>query len=147
MWFKAPTKEDDEFVSGSDDTSFRLDDLKGMNITSAIAERGHEYYIENRVRYICLNGTQGYAIVEGNESYIIEFEYRSGEISHLICDCPCSCNCKHEFAAMLQLRETLEIIEKQYAEEFERTSYFAAISKGTLFAFAVDGKETGSFTL
>ena len=45
MWFKAPAKEDDEYVSGSDDTSFRLDDLKGMNITSAIADRGHEYYI------------------------------------------------------------------------------------------------------
>lgn len=147
MWFKAPTKEDDEFVSGSDDTSFRLDDLKGMNITSAIAERGHEYYIENRVRYICLDGTQGYAIVEGNESYAIEFEYHNGEISHLICDCPCSYNCKHEFAAMLQLRETLELIDKHYAEEFERTGYFAAINKGTLFAFAVDGKETGSFTL
>ena len=48
---------------------------------------------------------------------------------------------------MLQLRETLEIIDKYYAEEFERTGYFAAINKGTLFAFAVDGKETGSFTL
>ena len=52
-----------------------------------------------------------------------------------------------EFAAMLQLRETLEIIDKHYAEEFERTGYVAAINKGTLFAFAVDGKETGSFTL
>ena len=147
MWFKAPTKEDEEYVSSNDDTSFRLDDLKGMNITSTIADRSHEYYIENRVRYVCLNGTQGYAIVEGNESYIIEFEYRNGEISHLICDCPCSYNCKHEFATMLQLRETLEIINKHYCEEFERTGYFAAINKGTLFAFAVDGKETGSFML
>ena len=25
--------------------------------------------------------------------------------------------------------------------------YFAAINKGTLFAFAIDGKDTGSFTL
>ena len=31
-WFRAPAKEEDEFVSGSDDTSFRLDDLSGMNI-------------------------------------------------------------------------------------------------------------------
>lgn len=52
-----------------------------------------------------------------------------------------------EFAAMLLLRETLKIIEKHYAEEFERAGYVAAINKGTLFAFAVDGKETGSFTL
>ena len=147
MWFKAPAKENDEFVSGNDDTAFRLDNLKGMNINGTIAERGHEYYIENRVRYISLNGSQGYAIVEGNESYAIEFEYHNGEISHLICDCPCSYNCKHEFAAMLQLRETLEIIDKHYAEEFERTGYFAAITKGTLFAFAVDGKEKGGFTL
>lgn len=49
-WFKAPAKEGDEFVSGSDDTTFRLDDLKGMNAGAAIAERGHEYYIENNVR-------------------------------------------------------------------------------------------------
>ncbi len=35
-WFKAPAKEDDEFVSGSDDTSFRLDDLKGMNVSAAV---------------------------------------------------------------------------------------------------------------
>ncbi|MBE6921478.1 MAG: hypothetical protein E7468_07985 [Ruminococcaceae bacterium] len=34
-----------------------------------------------------------------------------------------------EFAAMLQLRETLKIIEKHYAEEFERTGYVAAINK------------------
>lgn len=147
MWFKAPSKEDDEYVSGSDDTTFRLDDLKSMKVSEAVAERGHNYYIENRVRYICLNGTRGYAIVEGSEGYIVEFEYQEGEISNLICDCFCSYTCKHEFAAMLQLRETLDLIEKNYAEELSCTGYFAAINKGTLFAFAVDGKETGSFIL
>lgn len=55
-WFKAPAKEDDELVSGSDDTSFRLNDLTGMNISAAIAERGHEYYIENKVRYTSIDG-------------------------------------------------------------------------------------------
>ena len=147
MWFKAPAKEDDEFVSSTDGFSFRLDDLKGMNVTAAIAERGHDYYMENKVRYLCLDGAKGLAIVEGSESYMVEFEYRNGEISHLICECPCSYTCKHEFAAMHQLIETLEIIEKHYSEEYERTGYFAAISKGTLFAFAIDGKETGSFEL
>lgn len=146
-WFKAPAKDDDEFVSGNDDTTFRLYDLKGMNVSAAIAERGHDYYIENKVRYISIDGAKGYAIVEGSEAYEVEFEYRNGEISQLICSCFCSYNCKHEFAAMLQLRETLELIEKHYADEFERTGYFAAVNKGTLFAFAIDGKETGSFTL
>ena len=135
MWFKAPAKDDDEFASGSDDSSFRLEDLKDMKINSTIADRGHDYYIENRVRYISLNGHQSFAIVEGDKSYAIEFEYHNGEIRYLICDCPCSYTCKHEFAAMLQLRETLELIEKHYSEEFERTGYFAAIAKSTLFSF------------
>lgn len=146
-WFKAPAKEEEEFASGSDDTSFRLDDFKGMNVSAAIMERGHNYYMENRVRYICVDGTKGYAIVEGSEAYEVEFAYRDGEIGHLICSCFCSYNCKHEFAAMLQLRETLELIEKHYAAEYDRTGYFAAVNKGTLFTFAIDGRETGSFTL
>ena len=118
-----------------------------MNITGTIAERGHEYYIENRVRYLCIDNGHGIAIVEGTDSYIVEFEYRNGEISHLVCECPCSYTCKHEFAAMLQLRETLEIIDKHYSEAYERTGYFAAINKGTLFAFVIDGKDSGRFTL
>jgi len=146
-WFKAPEKEDDEFVSGSDDTAFCLDDLSSMKISPVIAERGHDYYMENKVSYISIDGTKGYAIVEGSDAYEVEFQYMAGEISQLICSCFCSYNCKHEFAAMLQLRETLELIKKHYRDEYERTGYFAAIKKGTLFALAIDGKETGSFTL
>lgn len=146
-WFKAPTKENDEFVSGSDDTTFCLDDLSGMKVSTAIAERGREYYLENKVGYICVDDNKGYAIVEGSENYEVEFAYSDGEISGLVCSCFCSYNCKHEFAAMLQLKETLELIEKHYADEYERTGYFAAVNKGVLFAFAIDGKETGCFTL
>ncbi len=146
-WFKPPMKEDEEIVSSSDDTAFSLDDLKGMKVSPAIAERGHEYYLDNKVRYISIDGNKGYAIVEGSEAYEVEFKYRNGEISNLVCSCFCSYNCKHEFAAMLQLKETLELIEKHYAYEYESTGCFAAVTKGTLFAFAIDGKETGSFTL
>jgi uncharacterized Zn finger protein len=140
-------KEDEEIISSSDDTSFNLNDLKGFKVSPAIAERGHEYYIDNKVRYISVDGNKGFAIVEGTEAYELEFNYRNGEISGLVCSCFCSYNCKHEFAAMLQLRETLELIGKHYDSEYERSGYFAAVAKGTLFAFAIDGKETGSFTL
>jgi len=146
-WFKAPAKEDDEFISGSDDVSFYLDDLSGMKVSSAIAERGHEYYIENKVKFICVDGDIGYAIVDGSEAYEVEFECHNGEIRNLVCSCFCSYNCKHEFATMLQLKETLELIKKHYADEYQCTGYFAAINKGTLFSFAIDGKESGSFTL
>lgn len=146
-WYKAPAKEDDEFVSGSDDTIFSLDELQRMNVSSSVADRGRDYFMENRVKYICVDGTKGYAIVEGSEAYEVEFEFRDGQINALTCSCFCSYNCKHEFAAMLQLRETLELIEKNYADEYERAGYFAAVNKGTLFTFAIDGKETGSFTI
>ena len=146
-WFKAPPKEDEETVSSWDDTSFHLDDLSAMRISSAIAERGHNYYLENRVRYICLNGSAGTAIIEGSENYLVEFEYFNGEICHLTCDCPCSYSCKHSVAAMLQLKETLELIKKHYADIYVQTEYFAAINKSTLFTFAINGKETGTFIL
>lgn len=146
-WFQAPAKDDDEFVSGSDDTAFQLENLEDMHVSEAIAERGFQYFMENRVRYLCVDGTHGYAIVEGSEPYEVEFEYRSGEISGLVCSCFCSYNCKHEFAAMLQLKETLEKIEEHCAAQYEQSGYFAAVSKGVLFAFAIDDKETGSITL
>ena len=48
---------------------------------------------------------------------------------------------------MLQLKETLEMIEKHYAAQYDEICYFAAVNKGTLFAFAIDGKDSGGFTL
>lgn len=147
LWFRAPASEEEVYVSGDDDVSFPLDDLQEMGIGSAIAERGHQYYMENRVQYLCLNGTKGYAIVQGSHAYTVEFEYQNGTISKLVCDCFCSYPCKHEFAATLQLRETLDLIQKQYAEEYAQTGCFAAICKETLFAFAISGKECGSFTM
>ena len=147
LWFMPPAKEDEEIVCGNDDSSFKLEDLSGMQITAAVAERGHDYYMENRVRYLCIDGSRGYAIVEGGESYEVEFEYRDGEISKLLCSCPCTFNCKHEFATMLQLKETLGMLEKHYAAQYDHCGYFVAVNKATLFTMAVDSKETGSFIL
>ena len=146
-WYMAPKKDCDEFASGSDGSDFLLGDLNEMNVPFDIAERGNEYYMENRVRYITLDGTRGYAIVEGRVPYEVEFGYDNGRISGLVCSCYCAARCKHEFSAMLQLRETLELVNRQYASMYERSEYFAAIYKAELFSLAVDGKETGSFTL
>lgn len=146
-WFLPPSTDESEFVTGSDDFAFCLDDLKGMNVNPAIAERGHEYYAENKVRYLSVDGTCGYAIVEGSEPYEVEFTYKNGEISALTCSCFCIFPCKHEFAAMLQLKETLDLIETHYADKHERSESFAAVLKGILFKFAIDGKEQGMFTL
>lgn len=147
-WFRAPLSEDDEIITGTDDSvSFYLDDLKGMNVSSAIAERGFDYYTQNRVVYISVVNGQGHAIVEGTEPYELEFVYDNGEITSLTCSCYCSGNCKHGFAAMLQLRETLDVIEKHYAPEYEKSGSFAAILKSALFSYVVDNRKTGTITL
>ncbi|MBR5490544.1 MAG: hypothetical protein IKV79_04660 [Oscillospiraceae bacterium] len=146
-WFIAPQRPEDEIISGSDDTKFHLDNLKDMKVSPQIADRGHKYYIEDKVVYICIDGEKGYAIVEGSKPYEVEFEYHDGEISALNCSCFCSYKCKHQFAAMLQLKETLEIIGKNYENERNANDYFAAIRKNTLFNLAICSKEKGSFTL
>lgn len=145
-WFLANGGEE-EYASGSDDASFPLADLNEMDITSKIAERGHTYYMESRVRYLCLDGTSGYAIVEGTEPYEVEFTYMDGNISSLVCSCFCSYNCKHEFAAMLQLKETLELISKNYEDMYKESGYFAAIYKGTLMNTILDRQEKGCIIL
>ena len=145
-WFKAPEDPEDPYVSCTEDRPFSLDRLD-LKIKPHIAERGEDYYLQNRVAYISIDGDCGRAIVEGGEPYEVEFTYRNGQISNLICNCFCTDTCKHEFAAMLQLRETLRIIEEHYAEPFRKAGYFAAVRKQVLFSIAIDSKESGRFTL
>ena len=109
-----------------------------------IAQRGGDYYEKSRVRYLELRGERGYAIVEGEQAYEIEFEYRGGEVTGMLCSCPCAYPCKHEFAAMLQLRETLEILEKEYPE---RSGYFAAVEKSVFFSMTMNGGVKQRITL
>ena len=118
-----------------------------IRISGSTAERGRDYFLENRVRYIAVDGSHGRAIVEGTHPYELEFEYANGEIRDLTCGCFCSYPCKHQFAAMLQLKETLKLIGKYYAGQYEESGYFAAVFKGTLLEFAIDSRETGHIVL
>lgn len=146
-WFKAPPEKEAEYITGHDGYAFPLADLSRMKVSDAAGQRGYAYYLDNKVRYICISGTRGRAIVEGSEAYEVEFRYREGQISELTCDCPCIDCCKHQVAAMLQLRDTLGWIEKHYPEKLEDCASFCAIFKPTLFLYAIDGKETGRMVL
>lgn len=128
-WFLPPVGEDDEYECGYDDTSFELSKLSEMNVRDVIYERGMNYYEENRVQYICLDGTKGYAIVNGNKNYEVEFTYSDGRISQLTCSCFCVYNCKHEVAVMMKLIDCLEDIKKNFADKFEESGYFAMVRK------------------
>ena len=145
-WFKAPVFGEEEYVSGEEGGGFLLEDLSTMEIRDEIAERGHDYYVRNKVSYICLDGIHGKAIVEGSEPYELEFDYVDGEVSNLVCNCYCFYRCKHEFAAMLQLSETLAMIEKYYDEQYAQSGYFAALSKSTFMTYVLNHTETGTFS-
>lgn len=144
-WYLPPVKPEDIFESGNDDTVITLDKLVDMKVSQAVWERGREYYINNHVRYICVDAGRGVAIVAGEQAYEVEFDFADGEIRNLVCSCPCGYTCKHEVAAMMQLKETLELIDNHYADLHH--DYFAAVIKGDLFRFAIDSKEKASFVL
>ena len=144
-WYLPPVNAEDEYESGNDDTGFSLNKLSEMNTSPVIFERGRDYYIEDRVVYLSIDNGRGRAIVEGEHAYEVEFDYRDREIRNLLCSCPCGYTCKHEVAAMLQLKDILEKLEKNYAEQFQ--NYFAAVEKHALFRFVIQFKETGSFVL
>ena len=144
-WFKAPS-EDEEFVVSNDDEVFNIDDLSGIKIDKATADKGNDYYMENRVVYIEIKDGKARAIVSGTEYYEVEFDFENGDVRNLVCNCYCTSTCKHEFATILQLRETLDIIAKEYGDGFY-ADYLAVVSKPIFFNFAVDGKIKGSFAI
>ena len=145
-WFKAPETEEEEYVSSSDDEVFNLSHLGDMKIDPEKAERGHEYYMENRVVYIELNHGKGRALVTGSKTYDVEFFYKDEDITGLVCNCYCTGACKHEFATMLQLRDILAIIKKEYPF-IDHNDYLAAVSKTSFFEFVIDGNTKGTFTM
>ena len=145
-WFKAPESEEEEYAFSSGDERFNLSDLSGMNIKPHIAERGHNYYMENRVVYIELKAGKGRALVCGAKTYDVEFDYNGEDISGLVCNCFCTGTCKHEFATMLQLRDILDTIQKEYPQ-IDHNDYLAAVSKSSFFEFVIDGNAKGTFTI
>ena len=143
-WFMPP-EDSDDFVFGDDDDetdSFPLNDLGKMKVPSHIADRAFRYYEENRVAYLSISDGLGHAIVVGSRPYDLFFCFENGEIKGLTCPCYAGQGCKHQLAAMLQLKETLEILTEHYG--YKEGNYFAAISKqawlSTLFGQKTSGK-------
>lgn len=145
-WYKAPSPAE-EYASGDEGNMLPLYDLDKLHVSSAIGDRGIEYYKNNRVIYVEINGTRGRAIVQGTKPYELEFTYKDGMYGGLVCECFSAAACKHQVAMLLQLRETIDFIRDNYADEYAKTSYFAAISKFNLFRDAIDGMCKGKIVI
>lgn len=144
-WFCAPEETPSEYVVGHQELDISLEDLSGMDASPEIHQRGHSYYLQNRVAYLCLESDRGRAIVRGTHAYPVEFRYQDGRIRSLTCDCFCSYTCKHEVAALLQLKESLTWIEKHYSELWN--GYFAAVSKDVFWELFLRNNKPGQLDL
>ena len=138
-WVLPPVDDDDEYFISYDDDRIDLSGRDAWPFKPDIAERGADYYRDNRVPYLCLDGNRGRAIVDGSHPYEVEFDYAGGIVTNLACGCPCGYHCTHEFAALLQLRETLELIDKRCADDWPRGGYFAAVLAPLFFSIVVEG--------
>lgn len=141
-WFNIPQMPERESKEGQ---AFMLDDLNSMNAGDKIVMRGRDYHQKNKVSYLCLDGTHGSALVVGTQPYVVEFEYIDGMIRDLACNCSYKQRCKHEVAAMLQLREALELIQRNYGREFAESGYFAAISQQDFTDCVMENTEIGTW--
>lgn len=143
-WFKAP-EEPEDFACGDDDEGFLLEEMESMHWDYNAVSMGRQYYLAEQVCYLSLDGKNGRAIVRGSKFYEVEFSYENGKISNVKCSCFCAGMCRHAYAALLQLKKTLENITKTYKLEFG--GYFAAVDKELFISTVIRKKETGKMTL
>lgn len=143
-WFLPPEADGEYAVGHGPGPVYTLEQL---SIPAGVAEKGHVYYMENRVIYLSVDGTAGRAIVSGTVPYEITFTYADGSVSALTCGCYETGLCKHGAALLLQLRETVDFLREEHEEAFAASDRFAAVSKRVFSHFAIDGSASGCITL
>ena len=151
-WFLPPAKpEGNEIVTSQDGSSFSLKDFTKAKIPAVILEKGFEYASELHVKYFAIYRDENsetiapimkvYAIVEGKETYEVEFILDGDNVIDITCSCYCFGVCKHEVAVLARVRELAEYIDKHYAEEFKDNGFAAAITKVDFHFYALQTKE------
>ena len=143
QWFFSPQGEE-PYISTYRPAPFPLDDLTQFPIEHARLERGLQYYKEQRVVYMCIDDRYGYAIVRGSEHYEVEFEYNNGIIEDISCSCYCDGHCKHEFAVLLELQYMLQIVEREFKNEYSKNRYVATIDKDMVWQMSVRWTNKGT---
>ena len=143
-WFLPPEADEEYAVGHGPGPVYALEQL---SIPAGVAEKGHAYYMENRVVYLTVDGTAGHAIVSGTVPYEITFTYAGGSVSALTCGCYETGLCKHGAAVLLQLHETLEKIHEHWPDALAEDGYFAAVSKSAFSFFTTSSSKPASITL
>lgn len=97
-WYFSPREEKEEFFVGDGytvnlDNIPACDDYKDDELDDAA-----DIFNERDVKFVTVKNGKGYAIVKRNKPHLVEFEYKNGVISNLLCDCIKPGLCAHSFA-------------------------------------------------
>lgn len=141
-----PVTDPEDVVSGEDDSTILLDkpETWKADIDPSEYEDIKDYL---SVVYLSLDNGVGKAILRGRNYHVVEFFYENGEISKLTCDCYSAGMCEHEIAVLFELRHKLKWIEENYADDFQKTAYFAELDKAAFCNMVLMSRQNGSFQI
>ena len=143
-WYFPPA-DPEEVVSGEDDSTIILDKPETWKVDIDPCDFADDDL--SCVDYLSFDNGIGRAIVKGKKGRVVEFFYENGEISKLTCDCYSAGMCEHEIATLFELRRKLKWIEENYADEFQKTSYFAELDKAAFCNMVLMSRQNGSFQI
>jgi superfamily II DNA or RNA helicase len=96
-------------VSGTGITDVKLSELLAPDVPRAVRERGHEYFLQGRVRLLEVEPDEITAEVRGSENYEVWITF-AGDGFGWFCDCPYGIEdnhvCKHVWATILFAEST-----------------------------------------
>ena len=138
-WFISPYRHT-PCVPVADFEPFHLYNIDTFPIYTIRSKRGREYFEEERVVYICIDKTTGYAIVEGSEYYEVHFAFNDEQITSMGCNCYCDGHCKHEYAVLLELECLIEDFMCTSDDEYVESQFLAAINRDVVWNMSVRNK-------
>lgn len=98
------TTEKYEYKNEFDFDLYDEEDLDKL-FSYQITQRGKKYYEESRIKFLEKIEDKFYAIVEGNEKYLVIIKYNEEERKiQVYCSCPCEFKCKHMYAVIMAIR-------------------------------------------
>lgn len=131
-WYFPPREEKEKFFIGDGytvplDNMLDCEDFDGDEFDEAI-----DIFNERKVKFVTVKNGKGYAIVKRNKPHLVEFEYKNGVISNLLCDCIKPGLCDHSLAVCIAMdtlikngidKENLEFSAIDINEFLKITSY------------------------
>lgn len=103
QWYFPPREEKEEFFVGDGytvnlDNMTACEDFDDIEFSDAV-----DIVDDGEVKFITVKNGKGYAIIKRNKPHLVEFEYKKGVVSNLLCDCIKPGLCDHSLAVCVAM--------------------------------------------